>query len=335
MTEQPEEAPGDGAAIRLAASIIIVAFLAFATFLLLDLGDPTRSSGVVTLTFLIAIPAALSALVSLITDPAGEKSLGHYIMVPSVIVGVVLLLGAILLREGVICLLLVAPLWIAAGIGGSSLVYLVRKQAKSNDRLYSSSVLLLPFLIAPIENANLPATAWQSVASETVIEAPPERVWPLLLSIPDIKPHEGRWNVAQDLLGVPRPTEARLVGQSRAPVRLAQWGEHVRFEEHVTGIRPNRSISWAFAFPDASVQQHTDRHISPKGPHLDISTGGYRLEPLPGGRTKVTLRTRYALRSPVNAYAAWWGELLLGGIQDNVLAIVKDRAEAKSRAPRI
>ena len=167
-----------------------------------------------------------------------------------------------------------------------------------------------------------------------MVHAPPERVWPRLLSIPDIGADEGRWNVAHDLLGVPRPTEARLVRRGVGFVRLAQWGRNVRFEEHIGSVDPGRSITWAFAFPDGSVQQHTDRHIAPKGFHLDMSTGGYRLEPLPGGRTEVTLRTQYALRSPVNAYAAWWGELLLGGIQDNVLGIVKDRAEGRSRQAR-
>ena len=78
------------------------------------------------------------------------------------------------------------------------------------------------------------------------------------------------------------------------------------------------------------MRRHTDRHISPDGAHLRIARGAYRLEPAEGGRTLLRLETRYALRSPVNFYAALWGDLLLGGIQENVLGIVRDRAEASS-----
>ena len=87
-------------------------------------------------------------------------------------------------------------------------------------------------------------------------------------------------------------------------------------------------LEWSFSFPDDSVRRQTDRHISPDGAHLHIAFGAYRLSPLLGGRTRVELQTRYALRTPVNGYSAWWGDLLLGGIQENVLAIVQQRAEA-------
>ena len=167
---------------------------------------------------------------------------------------------------------------------------------------------------------------------EVVVDAPPERVWPLLASIPAIRPAEGRWNLTRDVLGVPRPTEALLRSQQGRAVREARWDEDVRFEERILEVEPQRSIAWQFAFSDDSVRRHTDEHIAPDGAHMRIAFGGYRLSSLPAGRTRVTLETRYRLQTPLNAYAGWWGEFLLGDIQDNVLAIVKGRAEAP--APR-
>jgi hypothetical protein len=76
------------------------------------------------------------------------------------------------------------------------------------------------------------------------------------------------------------------------------------------------------------LQHHTDEHIAPDGPLLKIDTGDYRLTPLPDGTTRLTLRTNYVAMTHVN-FARWWGELLLGDIQDNVLAVVKQRAEAR------
>ena len=48
-----------------------------------------------------------------------------------------------------------------------------------------------------------------------------------------------------------------------------------------------------------------------------------------GGRTKIRLWTRYQLATPFNAYAGWWGERILGDIQDNVLTIVAGRVAGR------
>ena len=37
--------------------------------------------------------------------------------------------------------------------------------------------------------------------------------------------------------------------------------------------------------------------------------------------------THYWMRTPVNIYAALWGEFFLGDIENNLLALVKQRAE--------
>ena len=47
----------------------------------------------------------------------------------------------------------------------------------------------------------------------------------------------------------------------------------------------------------------------------------------------MTLDTRYRIRTPVNAYSAWWGEVFLGDIHDNLLAVIKARAEERSVEP--
>jgi hypothetical protein len=39
------------------------------------------------------------------------------------------------------------------------------------------------------------------------------------------------------------------------------------------------------------------------------------------------LDTGYRMRTPVNGYAALWGELFLGDLEGNLLALVKQRAE--------
>ncbi|HWV60655.1 MAG TPA: hypothetical protein VN034_08385, partial [Sphingopyxis sp.] len=133
------------------------------------------------------------------------------------------------------------------------------------------------------------------------------------------------WTVSQNLLRLPRPVAAHLTGEGPGAVRDARWQDDIRFQEIVTGWRPGEALQWRFAFPDPSIHRRTDRHIEPHGHHLWIDSGGYRLIPLAGGRTKIRLWTRYHLATPFNAYAGWWGEFILGDIQNNILAIVAGR----------
>ena len=325
---ESENRSGASAAILIGALIVALG-IALAFYLALD-GPPEAISagpGTITLTFLLLLPASLSALVSFLTDRAGSKRLGHHLIVPFALMALVLVAGLVFLGEGVICLVLLTPLWLPAAVAGSLLTFGIRRRIRERGRLFCAALLLVPVLAAQVEAQFPPRPQTFTVRREVMIDAPPERVWPLLVAIPSVSPQEGRWNVAQDLLGIPRPLSASLERRGGRIVRLARWQSDIRFEEHVTGWRHGRWIAWDFAFPNPSVRERTDRHISPDGRHLRIERGAYRLEPAPGGRTRLTLEAEYVLQTPLNLYAAWWGEVLLGGIQDNVLAIVRERAE--------
>jgi hypothetical protein len=319
----------DRQALRLtvAGALALTLFFALLAYVLLE---ASLSSGTVSLTFLIVLPATLSAFAALTSDPYGRRGFAHYLIVPAMLAILAFAAGLLLLREGAICVIILAPLWLMAGVVGSAAVYLLRRRLRGGPPTsYCAALLLLPMLSAQLESELSTPVQWRSVDREVTIDASPEKVWPLLLSIPAIGPGEGRWNFAQDVLGIPRPTEALLKARGGEAVRIARWGD-IRFEEAITGLRPGEALEWRFRFPDASLRENTDRHIDPHGAHLKVESGGYRLRPAPGGGTLVTLTTRYALRSPVNHYAGWWGDRLLGDIQDNVLAIVRDRAEAGS-----
>jgi hypothetical protein len=91
-------------------------------------------------------------------------------------------------------------------------------------------------------------------------------------------------------------------------------------------------LRWDFAFTNTSLQDYTDRHISPDGPMLKITAGDYTLERVAPNRTRLTLQTRYIAKTHANLYAALWGEVFLGDIESNVLAIIKHRAESRHNA---
>ncbi len=278
----------------------------------------------------LMIPAAIGGLISLLYDPAGRRfSLGCFLW-PTIGLLVLTAIAYFVFGEGAVCIAMVLPLWIPAAIVGALVSrYNAKRGRRINNsaRLNSIAWLSIPLLLITAETVAPPHWEIHHVTREAIIDAEREKVWPLLLNVPDIAGVEGTANFSQDVLGIPRPTDAELIVRSGKLVRVAHWEENVRFEEEISILKPGEALGWQFSFPDDSVQQHTDHHISPDGPLLKIETGRYDLVQLSNGKTLVRLTTQYRMRTRLGGYLVWWGERLLGDVQGNVLAIIKKRAE--------
>lgn len=238
--------------------------------------------------------------------------------------------------EGMVCVAMVMPFWFIAALGGGAVALFWRYAAsrggdeasEPGNRANVIALAALPFAMIYAEEMAPPAWQDEYVTRSIELSAPASEVWPMLASIPDIDPVEGTNTFTHDWLGIPRPSDAQLVERDGELVRKARWGEHVQFEEIVTEIRPGESMNWRFAFPDTSVQDHTDRHVSPDGEMLKIVGGGYRLTPMADGKTRLTLTTHYRMRSRLSWYFGWWGDQMLGDVERNVLAIIEHRVTA-------
>lgn len=309
---------------RFAAALALITAFGLGVYFLLDATRP--ETGLVSFVFLLMLPAVVCAFISYVADPWGRRGLSAYLLIPVWTLLAVVAVSLVVLREGVICVLMLAPLWLVSGMAGSGLTYAVRRRIR-DGRKYCAALLALPLVAMQVEPM-VPLPENEAVVTRSVvIDAPAERIWPLLRGIPDVKPGEGRWNLSQDLIGVPRPLGARLVGEGIGAERMANWGAKVRFRERISEWREGSRIGWRFIFDDIDGWRFTDRHLMPDSSYLRVTTGGYSLTPLAGGRTRVTLDTRYWMRTPVNGYAALWGELFLGDLENNLLALVKQRAE--------
>ncbi len=325
MTEmKPTPRYQSTAIVRIAAAFATALAFAMGMYLLLEAVQP--ENGLVTFTFLLILPAAISAFVAYVADPWAERSRKFYLMVPVWLLLAVVIASIFILREGVVCIILLAPLWMTSGLVGAALTYRFRTK-NGNSTTYCSALLLAPLLAMQIE-ATIPMPVSQSsVTRSVIVNATPDNIWPLLRGIPDVRPEEGNWNISQQIIGLPRPIGARLDGNGIGADRHVRWTDGIKFREQVTAWEPGRRIGWRFIFDDTKGWEYTDRHLMPNNPYFTITTGGYRMEPLSGGKTRVTLHTEYVIQTPVNAYSELWGQLFLGDVENNVLAIIKARAE--------
>jgi hypothetical protein len=314
---------------RVIAGFTFALTIALSAYLLIN-ASKSNNIAFGSLWFLAFLPAYLCALICYVGDPNGDKPSSFYWSVPPIFGGIVVLGSIYFLHEGVICLVMLSPLWLGFGWLGA---YIMRRQRKRpvNPNTFHSTLIFLPLLSGGIESQLPIPHDHVTLTREAVIHATPEEIWPYAVSNAHIKEGEGRWNFTQNILGMPRPRATVLNGVGKGALRTAYWGDNINFDEKITQWRPGRLLGWSFSFTNSSLQDYTDKHISPDGQFLKIDSGDYMLTPLTRDTTLLTLRTNYIAKTHVNPYAEFWGEILLGDIQNNVLAIIKQRAEVKHR----
>lgn len=309
--------------LKVFALILFIALGFYGLSLIIGEGAQAVSIG---LGVLIVLPYGLGGLTSLLMNPSGGKSNNVRLAVIGMVF-LVLLLGGIILREGVICIVMLAPLWVVSAFLGAITVSRFHTKFRQQNILSCSLFAVLPFLALILDSYVPQRTEIYTVTRSISIEAAAEDIWPHLIELNGLSEDDGRWNFTQNILGIPRPASANVFGTGTNAVRKAQWGDNISFEEHITTWAENDRLEWMFVFPNDSVHAYTDRHISPDGRHLKIKNGSYTLESRDARHVTLTLMTDYAATTPLNVYSALWGELILGDLQNNILKIVKDRVE--------
>lgn len=313
---------------RIGAALITACAFGLGVYFLLEAGRP--DNGLISFTFLLVLPAAICAFVAYAADPWSEQPLRTYLLVPVWILLAVIVISVAFLREGTICIIMLAPLWLLSGIAGTATTYTLRRRIR-NGRTYCLTLLVAPVAMMQIEPLiDYPDDA-ASVSRSIIIEAPAATIWPLLKGIPDVRKGEGTWNFSQDVVGIPRPLGAALEGEGVGAERHANWGQKVSFDEVITEWSVNHRIGWRFAFNDIEGWRFTDRHLMPDSSYFRITKGGYTLTPLADDRTLVTIETHYWMKTPVNSYSVLWGQVFLGDLENNLLMLVKGRAENSHR----
>ena len=306
-------------------TIAFAALLLFAGLFYVLGGTEAGAGWAVGFSMLFTLPFALGAIFRFAIDPNGQRKAGIRGYITALLALAVLATISALAGEGLICIALLVGPWAMSAVIGAATISWLHHLFRKRAMLHCSALVMLPFLaFLPGWSADNPTHHFE-VKRSIIIDAPAENIWPHLLTLEELGDDEGVFTIAQNVFRIPRPRSAVVAGEGIGARRLAQWGDRITFEEHVTDWREDTHLAWRFVFPNDSVARYTDAHIGPDSDYLGIETGSYTLSPMADGRTRLTLTTRYRASSPANHYAAIWGEIMLGGIQRNILVIISDR----------
>ncbi len=281
---------------------------------------------IVSLAFLVVAPVCVGALAVFMGADGEPLPVRRQAKLAFMAMCLFLLTMFVTLLEGLICIVLVAPVFLAAAmLGGLAAGWFINRGKSSRGTV--AAFALLPLLVGPLEST-LPATpSEQTVTTSIRIAAPPDVVFDQLANVRDIRPGELGFSFVH-LIGLPKPVAADMHGSGAGAVRVSRWEKNVRFEEVITVWNRPHAMHYRFHIPPGSIPRDAlDRHVEMGGEYFTVLDGGYDLAAAPDGTTLLTLRTRFANKSRLTVYGNLWGKMVLQDFHRSILGLMRTRAE--------
>ncbi|NVO85758.1 SRPBCC family protein [Hymenobacter terrestris] len=286
--------------------------------------------GLLMLCFLLLVPMALGAVTAHFT-PRTASLWWHLVWGPSLTVLVFLTSALLFHLEGMICVLIISPLFtITAALGALIYHFLTRNEGNQSKTYVVAAFALLPFVLAPLENLLTAPNEYRRVENTIVIAASADVVWQHIVRVPPITAQDLGPSLV-DRLGFPRPVEATLSHEGVGGVRRATFERGVEFLETIDVWEPQRRISFSIVPNTATIPPTTfDEHVTVGGRFFDVLRGTYELEPAGPGCTRLVLYSQQRLSTRINPYAGLWTGYIMSEIQRRILEVIRRRCETES-----
>jgi hypothetical protein len=275
----------------------------------------------------VGAPFALGMISVLVFGFSRPQPLGACLLVAMAAAALAGLAVIVVAFEGIICLLMAAPIAFVLVFLGALVGYAIQARPWLHDQaagLALALVVVLPGLMAA-ESANEPEPDVRAVHTEVVIDAPPAAVWPHVIAFPPLPEPDG-WLFRT---GIAYPQRAEIRGTGVGAVRHCVFSTGT-FVEPIEAWEPPRRLRFR-----VTAQAEPMRELSPYAvhpPHLDhylqSRQGEFLLEALPDGRTRLVGTTWYSNRMWPAAYWNLWSGYIIHRIHARVLTHVQRLAEA-------
>jgi len=294
-----------------------------------------RAHGMPTTAFLCVLPAVMGAIPMLFADVDQIKNYLYLILIPWFTVGTFFLVLFVPGLEGLLCLVLLGSPFLLLGMVGTLLAWIIRAfilRSAAKRRAAALLSMLLPFAALGIERGLPVPEETVHVASSTVVKAPAGAVFRGLAEVATIEDAEyevGIWN----RLGVPRPIRATVDKAAIGGRRTGELEHGLRFDEVITVFDAPRTMSFDIAVDASTLRPNSTERHALEGGYFHFVDATYVIEPIDAERVRLTLSSRYVVKSTVKAYGNLFGRALVGDFQDRVLAVLKKRAERPVTMP--
>lgn len=337
LAKDDDESPQAGTAETLAGQLAIPALLCwFMIFGLTALAEQKlfpqlNPQRYLSLSLLFVLPLVTAAVAGFLSGRAGRTQ-GQSIGAAFLTLSAILTILGFAAMEGIICIIMVTPAVALLAVIGAMLGYWLAYLTDPSANLRVHSAAWLTVIVCAVgESIAPPAPLEDIVSSEVIIQASPAEVWKQLKDIRDLPaPTEPLF-----VFGVAHPLETYVIGEGgvgAARVCRLSTGD---MPERITVWKPEQELKFVVLDTPAAMREATFFGQELDAAHLHTTytslDGGFRLEALPDGRTRLTGTSRYLLTIAPATYWNIWTRHIVGQVQLRVMNHVKAKAEAAQR----
>lgn len=227
----------------------------------------------------------------------------------SALIGIAL--SAIVLGEGVICLIMVSPLIVVFILTG---LFIGRSLFKRrNDKLHISMFLLL--LVTFFADVRMHHHYENMVADTIVVNAPPSEVWQHVVAYKRIETPDKYWLFK---IGMPSPVQSTASGYHLGADRKCIFSNGYTFDEKIITYEKDHDLTFAI------TDQPRDPEIMG---HIDILKGQFILKDNGDGTTTLTGNSWYQLHVFPIWYFNIWAESITRNVHLRVMDHIKTLSE--------
>lgn len=288
-------------------------------------GSPGNAFAAMMGSFIYLSPLAVGAVTVYCAERIARRSWFHY-FAAGFLANVIYVVGSLMaLIEGIICAILIVPMFaMLGGVGGLLMGIVCRMTNWPKQAIVS--VVLLPVLLGYLEQyLPLPVRIGE-IERSAMIDASPASIWQEIHFTPNIDAADVE-NAFVYRIGAPLPTSGVTAATDVGHVRTVTMSKGVSFEQHFVEWDEPRRARWTYEFnEDSFPPEALDEHVVIGGHYFDVEQGTFTLTPV-GDRTLVTMTMRYRISTQFNWYVDPIARLLMGNLADTVLEYYKAQSE--------
>lgn len=331
-----DEAGQPGTSEKLAGQLVVPALLCWAmisgltALVEMKLFPQLNQQKYLSLSLLVIVPLVTAGIAGFLSARAG-RTLSQSIGAAFLTLTAILTILGFAAMEGVICILMAAPFVGLLGIIGALLGHWLATLTSRPAYQVQSAAWLAVIVCAVGESVTPPAPLEDVVTSEVIINATPAQVWKQLKDIRDLPaPTEPLF-----VLGVAHPVETYVIGEGGVGAERICRLSTGDMPERITVWKPEQELQFVVLDTPATMREATFFGRELEAAHLHGTytslEGGFRLEALPNGQTRLTGNSRYLLTITPASYWNLWTRQIVSQVQLRVMNHVKAKAEAAAR----
>ncbi|NSL88978.1 SRPBCC family protein [Chitinophaga sp. Mgbs1] len=284
---------------------------------------------VMSFSFVALVPVGVGALTIALSEREKVERLSYRLMMPWVPILAFFLITLFFGIEGWACWIMVLPLFMACSSLGGYLAGRFKLRDKNDEKIFVSLIVLLPLLVAPLEQLIGRIPGQYKAYTYIDIKAQKENIWKHVTRVSAIPEQQDKGWFTR-FLGFPRPIKAELDFEGVGGYRKAIFDKGLIFDETVTAYEHQKSMRFTIKADPCNIPSTTmDEHVVIGGKYFDVLDGTYELEPLSGGICRLHLYSHFKLATSFNFYASWWASWIMKDIQQNILQVIRHRAEGQ------